>query len=81
MTYVCGTGKDGWGATRHANSASHKIKSFRMAICRARKPAIRYSSSNQVSRPVGCHEWNNRNKAGWAFLAWKANDEKITAAH
>jgi hypothetical protein len=81
MTYACGTGVDGWGATRHANSRSHEIKSLRMAVCRAKKPAIRYSSGNQVSRPVGCHEWNYRNAAGWAVLAWRANDEKITGVH
>ena len=77
--YACGAGVDGWGATRHANSPSHKIRSFRMAVCRAKKPATRYSSRNQVSRPVGCREWNNRNAPGWALLAWKANDAKITA--
>lgn len=80
MTYVCGAGADGWGATRHANSPDHKIKSFRMAVCRAKKPAVRYSSSNQVSRPVGCKEWNNSQAAGWAVEAWKANVDKITPA-
>jgi hypothetical protein len=78
MTYACGKGVDGWGATRHANSSRHQIKSFRMAICRARKPSVRYSSANQVSRPLGCREWNNHNAAGWAVLAWRANDAKIT---
>jgi hypothetical protein len=76
MTYACGNGVDGWGATRHANSPRHKITSFRMAICRARKP---YSRANEVSRPVGCREWNNRNAPGWALLAWRAKDLKITA--
>jgi hypothetical protein len=81
MTYACGKGVDGWGATRHANSSRHRIRSFRMAICRAKKPAVRYSSRNRVSRPVGCREWNNRNASGWAVLAWQANDAKITAVH
>ncbi|MEA2245395.1 MAG: hypothetical protein QOD24_4951 [Solirubrobacteraceae bacterium] len=81
MTYACGKGVKGWGATRHANSPSHKIRSFRMAICRAKKPYIRYSSRNQVSRPVGCREWNNHNRPGWALLAWQANDAKITPVH
>lgn len=79
MTYACGTGVDGWGATRHANSPSHKIKSFRMAVCRAKKPAVRYPSGNQVSRPVDCKEWNNSQPVGWAAVAWKANDAKITS--
>jgi hypothetical protein len=79
MTYACGKGVDGWGATRHANSSGHRITSFRMAICRARKPAVRYSHSNQVSRPTGCREWNNHNAPGWAVLAWRANDAKITS--
>lgn len=80
MTYVCGAGADGWGATRHANSPGHEIKSFRMAVCRAKRPAVRYPGGNQVSRPVGCREWNNSRAAGWAVVAWKANDDKITAA-
>jgi hypothetical protein len=79
MTYACGNGVDGWGATRHANSSHHEIRSFRMAICRASKPSVRYPRGNQVSRPVDCREWNNRNAAGWAVLAWRANDAKITA--
>ncbi|MEV5710766.1 hypothetical protein [Actinoallomurus sp. NPDC052274] len=79
MTYACGTGVAGWGTTRHANSPKHKIKSFRMAVCRAKKPWVRYSKSNQVSRPVGCKEWNNSRAAGWAVVAWKANDAKITS--
>ncbi|WP_019634671.1 hypothetical protein [Actinomadura atramentaria] len=81
MTYACGTGVDGWGSTRHAVSSKHKIKSFRMAICRAKKPWVRYSKKNQVSRPVNCKEWNNRNAKGWAVLAWQANDAKITSVH
>jgi hypothetical protein len=80
MTYACGTGVDGWGATRYATSKSHRIKSFRMAVCRAKNPSVRYSKSNQVSRPVGCKEWNSSRAAGWAVLAWQANDLKITAA-
>ncbi|GAA3820360.1 hypothetical protein [Streptomyces chiangmaiensis] len=79
MTYACGKNVDGWGATRHANSPNHRIKSFRMAVCRAHKPWARYPSQNQISRPVGCKEWNNSNAAGWAVLAWKANDAKITS--
>ncbi|MFL6142173.1 MAG: hypothetical protein ACJ72N_09965 [Labedaea sp.] len=81
MTYACGNGSDGWGVTRHANSPDHKIKSFRMAICRAKKPAVRYSPSNQVSRPVDCHEWNNNSAPNFAVRAWQANDEKITSVH
>jgi hypothetical protein len=79
MTYACGTGVDGWGATRHATSTSHRIKSFRMAVCRAKKPYVRYSSGNTVSRPVNCKEWNNSQPAGWAVVAWRANDAKITS--
>jgi hypothetical protein len=81
MTYACGSGKQGWGVTRHATSSSHKIKSFRMAICLAKKPAVRYSSHNQVSKPVNCHEWNNHNAPNFAVIAWKANDDKITSVH
>lgn len=79
MTYACGKNADGWGATRRANSPHHRIKSFRMAVCRAHKPNVRYSSRNQVSYPVSCKEWNNSRAAGWAAVAWKANDYKITS--
>ncbi|WP_255953540.1 hypothetical protein [Streptomyces odontomachi] len=76
LTYACGTGVDGWGATRHANSPSHKIKSFRMAVCRAKKPALRHKSS--VSKPVSCKYWNSSGVA-WAVTAWQADGYKITS--
>jgi hypothetical protein len=81
MTYACGNNVRGWGANRHANSPQHKIKSFRMAVCRAKEPWVRYSSGNQVSRPVGCRAWPSGQSADWAVHAWRASDLKITPVH
>jgi hypothetical protein len=84
LTYACGNGAQGLGDTRHASSPDHKIKSFRMAICRSHHPGQRFAlrnPDNGASRPVNCHVWPTSQPADWAVTAWRANDDKITQIH